>query len=77
MPAYSRGVPLPRPRLVVLWTVTAAACAVWVKVTRIGPVVAVIDARRGWGVHTGDAWTLLAVAAAAAASTRWMTPRGR
>lgn len=26
----------------------------WVKVTRIGPVVLVVDESRGWGVHGGD-----------------------
>lgn len=66
-------VPLPHARIGILWTLTGAACLTWVKATSIGPVVAVIDARRGWGVHTGDAWTLLAVAAATAVTTRWMT----
>lgn len=26
----------------------------WVKLTRLGPVVAVMSEERGWGVHSGD-----------------------
>lgn len=69
--------PLPYARLALLWTLTGAACLTWVKVTSIGPVIAVVSRQRGWGVHTGDAWTLVGVAAAAALSTRWVTTRER
>lgn len=65
-----------RPRRVaVLWLAAVAASLLWVKATKIGPVVLVVDEARGWGVHTGDAWAMLAVAAAATATPRaWRTP---
>lgn len=42
-----------------------AASAWVVKRTAIGPVIAVINADRGWGVHTGDILALPPAAAAA------------
>lgn len=61
-------------RVVALWAVAAVATVSWVKATQIGPVVLVVDEARGWGVHAGDAWALVAVAAAAACTPRAWRP---
>jgi hypothetical protein len=58
-------------------TLAAASCALaavanlalawWVVFDRhFGRVVAVLSAREGWGIHTGDAWGVAALATAVA-----------
>lgn len=48
------------------WMVAALLALVWIKTTRVGPVVLVLNKTHGWGVHSGDLWAvgLLSVAAA-------------
>lgn len=56
-----------RARALLAGAITATGIAVLVvKVTRIGDVIAVVDAGRGWGIHVGDlaAVPLLTIAAA-------------
>lgn len=57
-------------RVIALWVAAAAVSVSWVKATQIGPVVLVVDEARGWGVHAGDAWALVAIAAAVVCTPR-------
>lgn len=66
---------LRRPATRNLLAVALIAASVWVvKGTSVGPVIAVVNADRGWGVHTGDA---LALPPAAAAAWLLLTPGRR
>lgn len=58
MPYPVNLVPATPSRSGFVWGFATAAAAsatlAWVKLTRVGPVLMVIDDRRGWGIHTGD-----------------------
>lgn len=43
------------------WAAVLLLCAAYVKAFAFGPVIFVISDRFGWGVHTGDLWTLVLI----------------
>lgn len=59
------------------WTLVLVGSAVFVKSTHIGPVVLVINAQRGWGVHSGDAWILAGLVPVAVCTAIALARRSR
>ena len=59
-------------RLTVLWGLVAIITFVIVKVVKIGPIIATLDAERGWGIHSGDFLFLIPVVIATVLSVKWL-----
>ena len=63
--------------LLIIWAVCAVIAFVLVKVVKIGPVVFIISAEHGWGVHSGDFLVLVPITVALFAGLRYLKLRGK
>ena len=59
--------------LTAVWVAAFMLTVLWMKLTRIGPVVFVISERYGLGVHTGDVFGVLPLLTAAGLT--WLTAK--